>query len=315
MKKTLLCLLMGGSLLSCAQNKNTNNPAISDLYKEVKFENKSIQYRVGIQVAACNFNLFINDVPVVQNFEETSGTFNTSAPVNDVILKSGKQHFKLILYPGFKNGLPLPALAKNILAKITVEGLKYEGEGVKTLIEPFTILEIGGEGKKFTEKGKTTAVYEGTFEAKVPYVLSAWSGSKDLRKEDPVTLKKEVLAFYQQYINIVKEKDENALTNLIYAKEKNYAQALFLNQDGSQAQWDAYLDLIRNPTLVMMPLEKYQMNFYANGRLVTLERIDYPNIGEPALRSESQENGRTVVGFYFCQLHKREGSNQLELIH
>ncbi|SDM39729.1 hypothetical protein SAMN05421820_103726 [Pedobacter steynii] len=316
MKKTILYLLIGCSLASCAQEKKKmNDNLIPDLYKEVKFKDQKISYRAGIQVGASNFVLLINDVPVAQNFEEAGGTFNTSAPINDMILKSGKQHFKLILYPGFKNNVPLTALSENVLAKITIEGLKYEGEGVKTIVEPFTILEIGENGKAFTEKGKPTAIYEGTFDAKVPYDLTAWSKSKDLRKEDSATLEKEVLAFYQQYINIVKNKDAGALAKLVYKKEKNYAQALFLDQEGTQNQWDSYLELIKDPTLVMEPVEKYKMNFYANGRLVTLERIDYPNIGEPALRSESKEDGRAVVGFYFCQLHKPEGSNTLELIH
>jgi hypothetical protein len=128
MKKTILYLLIGCSLASCAQEKKKmNDNLIPDLYKEVKFKDQKISYRAGIQVGASNFVLLINDVPVAQNFEEAGGTFNTSAPINDMILKSGKQHFKLILYPGFKNSLPLTALSENVLAKITIEGLKYEG--------------------------------------------------------------------------------------------------------------------------------------------------------------------------------------------
>jgi hypothetical protein len=117
--------------------------------------------RAGIQIGACNFVLLINDVPVAQYFDNVSGTFNTSSPVNDVILKSGKQTFKLILYPGFKNGKPLTSLSENIIAKITIEGLKYQGEGVKTVVSPFTIFELPTQNKTFTEAGKQTAIYEG----------------------------------------------------------------------------------------------------------------------------------------------------------
>ncbi|HEY0176305.1 MAG TPA: hypothetical protein VGC08_08000, partial [Pedobacter sp.] len=245
-----------------------NSTSISDLYKEVKFSDQKISYRAGIQVGACNFVLLINDVPVAQYFDNVTGTFNTSSPINDVILKSGKQTFKLILYPGFKNGTPLTALSENVLGKITIEGLKYAGEGVQTVIEPFTILEIPGKGKPFTEAGKPGAVYEGTFDVKVPYELTAWSKSQDLRKENPEVLLKEVLAAYQQYSNAIKNKDADMVSKLVYKKEKDYAQALFLDQEGTKNQWAAYTETLNQSGLVMQPFEHYKMKFYGNGRLV-----------------------------------------------
>ncbi|CAM4221058.1 hypothetical protein SAMN06265348_107309 [Pedobacter westerhofensis] len=316
MRKTILYLLISCSLMACAQNKKKmNTTPISELYKEVKFKEQKISYRAGIEIGACNFELFINDVPVAQYFEDVNGTFNTSSPINDVILKSGKQTFKLILYPGFKNGVPIKALSESIIAKITVEGLKYEGEGVKTIVSPFTIFELPTQARPFTEAGKQTAVYEGTFDAHVPYELEGWSKSRDLRKEDPDVLLKEVLTAYQHFINVVKNKDEDQLSKLIYKKEKNYAQALFLDKEGTENQWATYLKTLHDPTLVMQPIEHYKMKFYGNGRLVALERTDYPNIGEPALRAIFKKDDRSKLRYFFYELHKPEGSNTLELIH
>lgn len=316
MKKTILYLLLTASLTSCAQNKaKIADHSISDLYKEVKFIEQKISYRAGIQIGGCNFTFLINDVPVVQYFEDVSGTFNTSTPINNAILKTGKQTFKLILYPGFKNHRRLTGLAENILAKITIEGLKYEGEGVKTIVYPFTILEIPGQDKPFVDAGKQTAVFEGTFNAKVPYELVGWSKSKDLSKENPDLLLKEVLASYQKYIEILKNKDEFALAKLIYKKEKDYAQALFLDKNATAYQWETYTREIKGPERRILPIEKYKMKIYGNGRLVTLERTDYPNIGEPTLRAEyGPEGDEQVVGLYY-HLHKPEGSNTLELIY
>lgn len=314
MKRIFLYLMIGSSFRSYSQSeKKTISKPVSELYKEVKFKEQKISYRAGIEIGGCDFELLINDVPVAQYFEDVNGTFNTSSPINDIILKSGKQTFKLILYPGFKNGVPVTALSENVIAKITVEGLKYEG--VKTIVSPLTIFELPTQAKPFTDAGKQTVVYEGTFDVHVPYELEGWSKSKDLRKEDPDVLLKEVLASYQQFINVVKSKDEARLSKLIYKKEKNYAQALFLDKEGTENQWATYMKTLHDPTLVMQPIEHYKMKFYGNGRLVVLERTDYPYIGEPALRAVFKKDGRNKLRYFFYELHKPEGSNTLEVIH
>lgn len=316
MNKLILYLLIGSTLSSCGQSKKkVNSPSIPDLYKEVKFLDKEISYRAGIEIGACNFVLLINDVPTDHYFEDGNGTFNTSSPINSVILASGKQTFKLILYPGYKDKVPLNVLSQNVVAKITIEGLKDEGEGVKTIVGPFTIIEIGGEGKPFDNAGKTTAVYEGTFDAKVPYNITGWSKSKDLRKENPEVLLKEVLKSYQKFSEVITNKEEGNLAAIIYEKEKNYAQAMFLDKEQVEDNWELYHRNITEPTLVMQPVEKYKLKFYANGRLVTLERTDYPSIGESALRAKYKKNGKGKIRSFFYYLHKPEDSTTLKLIH
>jgi hypothetical protein len=134
-------------------------------------------------------------------------------------------------------------------------------------------------------------------------------------KENPDVLLKQVLASYQQFINVVKNKDADQLSKLIYKKERDYAQALFLDQEGTENQWATYMKTLNDPTLVMQPVEHYKMKFYGNGRLVALERTDCPNIGEPALRAKYKKDDRNKVRYFFYQLHKPEGSDTLELIH
>ena len=123
MKRLFVYMLAGSSLVSCAQNKSKmETTTIADLYKEVKFRDQRTNYRANVKTGACNFTLLINDVPVVQYFEESNGAFSTTAPINDVILTSGKQTYKFILYSGYKDGKPVAALSENVMADIKIEG-------------------------------------------------------------------------------------------------------------------------------------------------------------------------------------------------
>jgi len=317
MEKLFIYLLLASSLMSCAQNKTKlADPAIADLYKEVKFRDQGTNYRANVQMGACNFTLLINDVPVVQYFDESSGTFNSTVPINDVILKSGKQTYKLILYPGYKNGKPVAELSENVMADIKIEGFTYIGSSISKIGEPIALINVSSKLQNFKQAGQPTAVYKGEFELKVPYKLTAWSESKDLRKEDQAKLLKEVLAAYKQYEDIITAKDSAGLGRLVYEKEKNYAQALFLDQQGTRKQWATYSTILNAKKLVMEPIENYKMRFYGNGRLVTLERTDFPYKGQPALRADvTDAKGEEYIEYYFYYLHKKPGIDTLELIH
>jgi len=317
MKRIFVYLLLGSSLLSCAQNnKKMNNPSIPDLYKEVQFKDQNTNYRANIQVGACNFSLLINDVPIVQYLEESSGTFNTTSPINNVILKSGKQTYKLILYPGYKDGQPATALSENVLVDINIEGFRYRGYAVEKVVPPVSLVNISAKQQNFKQAGQPVAIFEGVFDIQVPYDITGWSESQDLRKEDPDALLKEILAAYKEFGDIVTTKDSVRLSNLVYQKEKDYAQALFLDQEGTKKQWDTYSSILHAKKLEMEPIENYKLKFYGKGRLVTLERIDYPYAGQPALRADvTDAQGEEYTEYYFYYLHKKAGSNKLELIH
>lgn len=312
----MVYLLAGSTLMSCAQEKKkTFSLGIADLYKEVKFRDQQTNYRANIQAGACNFSLLINEVPVVQYFEEANGSFSNTAPINNLILKSGKQTYKLILYPGYKDGKPAKQLSENLIVNISIEGFKYSGSHIDKVGAPVPLLSLSSRDQTFKQAGQDSAVFEGNFDLKVPYVLKGWSDSKDLRKEDPAVLLKEILAAYQEYGDLLKAKDAEGLTRLVYQKEKDYAQALFLDQEGSKKQWNTYRTMLDAKKLEMEPIENYKLKFYGSGRLVTLERKDYPYIGQPALRADvTDAQGEEYLEYYFNYLHKQPGSDKLEWI-
>jgi hypothetical protein len=319
MKRILMYVLAGSSLLSCGQEKKkVDSPSpssIPELYKSVKFRDHNTNYRADISVGACNFTLLVNDVPVAQYFEESGGNFTTTSPINNFILKSGQQSYKLILYPGYSNGKPAKTLSENVTVDITIEGFTYNGSAIREVGTPISLVSLSARQKNFKQAGEPSAVFEGVFNLDVPYDLIGWSESKDLRKEDPAQLLKEILASYKEYSDILTSRDSVRLSNLVYQKEKDYAQALFLDRAGTKKQWDTYRAILNAKKLKIEPLENYQLKFYGNGRLVTLERTDYPFIGQPALRADvTDARGEEYIEYYMNYFHKKQGSDHLELI-
>ncbi len=317
--RILVLMLLAASFHSCAQNNTTMEKSIKDIYKTVQHRDQAIEYRANIQVGACSFEFLINDVPVQSYFENANGTFNVSAPFNDAILASGIQRWKLILYPAYKDRVQTEVLSPNILIDIEVEGLRHTAESVRTVYGPVSLITTpvkeNDKGEEvFEHAGAPVAIYEGTFEAKVPYKLSGWSESKDLSKEDQEQLLVEVLRATQAYANCFKSKDTVGVTNLVYNKEVEYQQANFCGKEDSEEQWKYYLENFNLPDAIVQPIENYKMRIYGDGRLVTLERNDFPYIGEPVVRINYMEGNRKMISYLFATFHKPKGSDKLEII-
>lgn len=319
MKNYLLLLGVITTFSFCnAQNINTEKEMAS-LYKNVKFRQQAVEYRANLQIGACNFELLINDLPVEQYFGDASGTFNTSTPVNDAILRSGTQRWKLIVYPGYRNNQKLEQLSPHLLIDIGLERIAQSKHGqvgdaspVKLATTPF--ININGQSV-YADAGKETAIYEGTFTAEVPYSLTGWSAGQDLTKEDQSKLLAEVLDFYQQYAALYKEKNINGIFKSVLAKEKERAQYFFMDASANAEAVTTYKEFLDFPSPAVLPIENYRLRFYGDGKIVTLERTDYPNIGEPVTRIEyKDQNGKTVTEYMYCYLQRPAGSTRLEMI-
>ncbi|MGJ7031958.1 hypothetical protein [Niabella hirudinis] len=318
-------LLMKGSifLFAClfftplqnnAQNSKRITNAIKDLYKQVKFTDQAIEYRANIQVGASSFEFYVNDVLVEYYFGNANGTFNTSAPVNNAILKSGKQKWKLILYAAYLDGKQEKDLSPNLLVDINIEGLKEtpDRKGVRPVGTPAQLITL--PNKEQGTGGKPLAVYEGTFEATVPYELLGWTNSEPLAKEDEKKLLQEVLAANQHYLDLFKNKDINGIREMVYKKEQETQQANFDNREGSMENDAAYTGVLDLPGAEFLPIEHYKLKIFGDGRLVALVRADFPHIDEPVVRIRYTKNGKRKIRALYGVFHKPAGSGRLEMI-
>ncbi|HWV70017.1 hypothetical protein [Chitinophaga sp.] len=268
---------------------------------------KAIEYRINFEVGATSFECFVNDIPVEQYFSEGNGTLNTSTPINDAILKSGTQHWKLVLYPSFKDGKQLSALPEKIKVVAEVEGLrKSDGEQVSNV----ELVHIDGD---HPNASKTEAVYEGSFEAKVPYQLTGWSKSVNLQQEDEKALLAELLAAYESYAGCFRKKDAGALHRFIQHKEEEMVKFFYLDKEEAAAHLSEYSDDFKLDYTVL-PIEKYRLRFYGNGKIAALERTDYPNTGEPVVRYTVKGPKGMETAYMYAYFHRPGPGAKLEMI-
>ncbi|WP_205529503.1 hypothetical protein [Taibaiella koreensis] len=317
MIKQAATIILSMAFTMCKGQTNNGENQLASLYKQVRFRDRAVEYRTNIEVGACNFELLINDVPVEQYFGDAEGTVNTSVPINDAILQTGAQHWKLIVYPGERKGKQLEELSPNVLIDIEIEkitkgGSQQEAGAVKKLVTTSLVKRDGRE--VFADAGKRIVVYEGSFPASVPYNIPGWTKGQDLQKEDSLALQREVLAYYQKYAGFYNEKNVEGIYSAVLAKERERAQYFFLDAEGCKETIKDYKEFLSFPSPNVLPVEHYRMRFYGNGKIVALERTDPPNKGEPVTRIEYKDkNGKTVTEFMYCYL-MRNASGQLEMI-
>ncbi|SDD52375.1 hypothetical protein SAMN04487894_1104 [Niabella drilacis] len=308
-------MILGTTLAPRAQNSNGTEHPVRDIYKQVRFRDQAIEYRANIQIGASCFEFYVNDLLVAYYFGNANGTFYTSTPVNNAILKSGTQKWKLILYPAFLNGKQENTLSGNLLASVSIEGLTGTRAGNRAGATARLIAISQQEpGSISATAGKPLAVYEGEFSAAVPYTLPGWNNSEDLTKEDEKKLLQEVIEVNQRYLDLFKNKDINGLQAMVYKKEQETQQADFDDQAGSSENYTAYTGVFDLPDAEFLPIENYKLKIFGNGRLVTLVRKDFPNIDEPVVRIRYSKNGRRRIKAMQGVFHKPAGSGHLELI-
>ncbi|WP_108866771.1 hypothetical protein [Aquimarina aquimarini] len=324
MKNLIICLL-AINISSCAQQKETKEMTqkISQVYKEVQYRNEAINYHADFYSSDCSFELLVNDMEVYTYYD--TGGIGTSFPINYDILKPGLQTYTIRLYPQKKqDGTFMDSLVKKTSFKLVVSGVRFkEGGGIDTLDEGFTfttptIKGTNDEGAEnvpiFAGHGLPYVEYTGTFEAKVPYTMTGWSESQDLTKEDPDILLDEVITIHEKYGQAIVDKDEETLFSMIYTKQKEMAQAVYADSLSVKEDLDNYKKYFELKGVKTEPLENYKMQFYGNGRVVTLMRIDNNLKGKNAMRIKYIKGDYYYRTSLIINLHRPKTGGPLEII-
>jgi len=326
--KSCICLLLGVVLLvnqSCSQNKKVMDDQakeiLGNLYKDVKYKDKAVNYHAEIQIGGCGFEVFVNDMPVYKYAgDDGSGSIGTSAPINMNILKSGEQTWEVRVFPPEQHGKRLTALPEGVKVELSVEALKFRSDGVDQLAEPVKLIvtpKKEKDGKQvYADAGKPFMVYKGTFKATVPYELTGWSKSADLSKEDSSALKNELVTAYQSQRRWLEEGDLNKLANAHLNREKDRAQATYYDKALNDDYLATFMKNMGTPNMKMYPLENYKMVFSGNGKMITLERTD--RLYVPALLGKRtvSANGKdkTTYMTYYLNFHRPKPGAALEVI-
>ncbi len=107
----------------------------------------------------------------------------------------------------------------------------------------------------------------------LPYKLEGWKNSKVFKKGDSLEIKKQVVAYYEELRGILNDGEAEEWINRISRERKEIWTCLYeeesnINENVESLKEDVYQKYKNH----MLPLEDYELFFYANGRILSLER-------------------------------------------
>lgn len=322
MRKKIVLILIFANIIACGQEKNRSMKTSQDIYslnEQIKKYEKEPMYKMILSSSECSFIILVNDIPLYKFFGRSGGVGATSIPMNWNIEKSGKQKITVRMYPKYaETETPNQILGANAGVKFSIEK-EIDGED-KTVFEfktPFNDFDGKGNGG-FLYPNKPH--YEETIyvDLKVPYELSVLDNAEVLFTTDSEELKqlgKEVLAKYNEIRDIYMTGTKDKLANINYNKEKRLAQQMYLNQAEIKDGWDNDYQFRTDTNLEffdLKPIEKYEMKFYAEGRIISLEKI---NNKKSALWGGFKRKDKDIVTttYIAVYLYRPKGSNKLEV--
>lgn len=253
-------------------------------------------YTIDFSASACNFEILINDIPVVSM--EVKGQVATNVPINYAIYKNGIQYITAKITP--------------LLGELNLHveaGLKYNirlfdvANNEFNFIEDFPIVELPKVGK---EQKIPLSTESSEFSAEIPYSLTKWDGAENLK--DVVNIKEKLIASYNYLAELIKNEKYDEFVERIKNREKNMATSMYLSNSESNARINSLIDDAKNGFKIMPLPQDTVMKFYGYGKLATFKKLN----GEPALflyNSETQEELMIDQMFYIPK-----GKTELEVI-
>lgn len=304
-KKGIVFLLILVSFIECSQTSNNNKmekEKLLNLYKEIKIYDYNPIYWIDFRAIHCSYEILLNDMPIVSNFKP-SKTSGASIPLNSRILLGGQQKLTIRIYPNIKDNILETSLTSETKFSFDITFGEFGKEKVKDYHKVISFVT--------PDFSNSTPFYEKHifFSAKIPYNLKGWQKSVDLTKEDKEKLKTEVEKIYTEFASYYTNKNIEKLCNKYYNREKEIAQSLFL---GKKSDSEELVRGIEEDLKEDMPfkLEKYELRFFGDGKVVGLIRVDFDYRGESALLFENDEN----YSHYSLLLHRPFPNAPLEVI-
>jgi len=333
----ILCIL---SLQSCAQNQKQQqkqqdttmttaqaHQMMEDLYKTVQYNTKEDQILYSLKVfnGTCNYKIWVNDMPVYNMYKGARGEL--SFTINGKILKAGKQTLKIRIYPYWNQEEQKWDDYLHTYAGLDVEisEMDWDPKTRKWDYYPVLTYQTPREGEEtlqdkprgflFEEGKEELPYYEETvtFEAKVPYTLTGWSKSVNLKQENQEELFKEVEAYYLELIKNFEDQNIPVIAQKYYTKEKEIVQSLFLKEKEMKERWhEDFLSRAAHPTAKGDDLKNPYLSFSGNGKVISL--LSKPG-GTKALQMiRKKDNGKKGYFTLDIFLHRPKPGAPLEMI-
>lgn len=318
-----LLVLAAGS--SCGQTKQTGHSEkdgvrvpetyIHEIENRIQYKPEGYLYGLYYKHTDCSYEILVNDMPVVTHFG--IGERSLSADINACILKPGKQEVTIRIYPKKIDEQHFSAsLSKESRVKITIR------KDWRTADRRASDAYISGNKTNWeilqfetpvVEKDTSYAEFKVGFEIAdkdMSWHLTGWSESEDLSRVPD--LRKEVDAFYAAYKKILAT--GNTAKYLALLQNSIYEEAASIPWDR-----DAAKNIAGNMSAAgaekrdfIYPCQNSRLQYYGNGKVVTLVCADTVTFGYAPLISKSAVNGLPRAHTFY--LHKPRGNRNLQII-
>jgi hypothetical protein len=332
MKTKILSVILICTMISCADKKKESiimqNPHITadnfikEVTKNMKHFPEEKVYSLGYANSYCFFEVSMNDLPIFRDFKIMG---SSGFEINPFVFKSGKQKVSYKMYPANKSDFgSFKTLRDNTYLELDLVSydLKRQEEPDVTYSRyktPSTTIKIseGYSEEKFIASGKD--YYEGSFEidVNVPYVLNKpFDKAKDLTKMNKKELEAQVLGFYEKLKLVYANKEMDNIARLNFDNMANEFYALYEKDEEIEKAWKAVVKKIKSDSFEMQPIENYKLQFYGDGKLVTLiskSDIHYLK-GESALWAKYKDDDGDMSGFIIkTYLYIPEGETEFRV--
>lgn len=253
-------------------------------------------YTIDFSVAACNFEILVNDIPVITM--EAKGQISTNIPINYAIYNSGEQLITAIIKPisGQESLHPEASLRFNVrLYDVANNEFKHIKEFPETTVEKVE----GNQKIPFL----TTST---EFLAEISYSLTKWTDGENIQDVD--RFKEKLIASYNNLGNLLKEGRYSEFAEKIKVREKNMATSMYLNNSESNARINSLIEDAKNGFVVMPFPQDTILKFYGYGKLVTFKKLN----GEPAFYLYNKETSEELMIDQMFYIPK--GKTEFEII-
>ena len=256
-------------IIACKKNYTDNSVTVHNNYN-MNTEKKIyyIDYHIP---GSTSIDIYINNIKI------KTSSLSGYEELNPYILKSSTVDIKIRLYslePELDNGKKI-GIRKTQPYSIT----QFPNELTPLRVRIYTTDEKEENIEKLIEFSnppinQPVPFYEAywEFEAELPYEFEAWNKAQDLSKWDEDKLKDKVVAKFKEYRELLNTgKYQEFMKLQEFSNTQTFNSLFYSQQIRSEILSTNFFELQKN---IMMPLENYTMKLYANGKLVTLERVD-----------------------------------------
>ena len=240
----------------------TNNHSSMQKPDSLMYANTSQPaYYVRFGNNGCLFDLRINDV-YTEKMVYPNRIGSTIKPINTEILRSGKNKVSLRIYPFPEEALITERKPFHLQVIYKDFSLPVGKRPWHTVLEMPPII--------VPEPGLPYYEYEAEFEAEVPYEITGWSDCIDLREIPDI--EELVVAEFNNIRQMMVDRKLDKLRQILDYKNNELAVALYQSSEYKQELWQEYIsDIEDTDPDDWEPIEDYELVFYADGRVVTLE--------------------------------------------